>query len=221
MQLWSECCVIGIGGDPLGSTFKGQGCQISIWNEIAGGSRPRTQLRKEPPVARPRHDADCSRRLPDLVGEGEGGGEGTGWSENSRMRHDADEGARDQFTDEKVGRSSQYPFEPSPIEQMAGRILAMSINEDVDVAQDHAPSASMWLRKDTELFKSTPGKTPSPATVTRLMRRGEAAPRSRSSVATRESRMRSVNVRPVSRACRLASPSKFSSSLTVVRIQTY
>ena len=141
MQLWSECCVIGIGGDPLGSTFKGEGCQISIWNEIAGGIRPRTQLRKEPPVARPRHDADCSRRLPDLVGEGEGGGEGTGWSENSRMRHDADEGAQDQFTDEKVDRSSQYLFEPSPIEQMAGRILAMSINEDVDVAQDHAPSA--------------------------------------------------------------------------------
>ena len=104
-----------------------------------------------------------------------------------------------------------YFLNPLPITNMIHRVFAMGIHEDIDIGQNHAPCSNK-ASKAAELFKSTPGRTPSPPTVVRC-RNGCRATGGFGAILSRSvSSIRCDKSQPFSWASLVAWSSKASSS---------
>ena len=72
-----------------------------------------------------------------LFREGEGHIERRGGAEYPRMGHDAQKPAQNQFRNAKGLASGLDVLEPVAIKTVIWRILTMSVNQHIDIRQDH------------------------------------------------------------------------------------
>src|SRR4051812_44582409 len=88
----------------------------------------------------------------------------TRWGEDCRMGDDPHEPAQYQFGDAIRSISVDNVFKPLAHGRMVGRVRAMSVDENIDVDQDHR-CRSIIFNSAALSSRSTPGRGPLPRTV--------------------------------------------------------
>jgi len=141
----------------------------------------------------------------------------TRWREYAWMGHDSEETAQHKVAYAVGLATLKDSLQPLTVTRVIQGIFPVGIDQHVDVGQDHAP-CSITESKEAELFRSIPGRTPSPPTVARRSN-GCGATGSVGAILSRSvSSMRCDRSQPFSRASLVAWASRASSSWIVVCI---
>ena len=120
---------------------------------------------------RTRRDADSVGTLPQPLGGSDRLLDRRGDAEYSGMRSDPHESREDQIGHAESRLARQRVFKPRSIAAMVWRVLAVRVNEHVDVGEDQR-GFSVRSQSAAESSRSTPGRSPLPLNVN--MRNGLA-----------------------------------------------
>jgi hypothetical protein len=130
--------VVAVGSDELAATLDGQCSKKGIRNKITLNATGPTQATKNLPMPRAGSDQGAVGLVAQLLNKRESLVYGTRRVEHFGVRHNTEEAAEDQIRQPIGLIRVNKVFEPAEILPVVARVLAVGINQDVDVKKNHA-----------------------------------------------------------------------------------
>lgn len=154
-----KATVVAIGGRPCAAALERQRGEVRVGNEVPARADRKRHLPEELPVPSAGRDRNCVRLPAQSVAEGERLIERCRVNKDARVRDDANEAAEHELRATERLEPFDEGLEPGAILLVIGGVLAMGVDEDVDIAEDQ-PSRSMSSISAALSSRSTPGCSP-------------------------------------------------------------